>query len=171
MTPQLVIFTGLPGTGKSSVAEAVARQLRIPIFAKDWLEAVLLQNEFTPNPKTGYLGYELLTVLARRQLMLGQSVILDSVASSESIRSTWRDLAIEFGAQRRVIECICTDEDLHRRRLTSRQRGIPGWHELTWQDVQTVRDYYAAWHEPRLILDMGEPLEQNILRALAYLNE
>jgi predicted kinase len=171
VTLQLVIFAGLPGTGKSSVAEAVARQLEIPVFAKDWLEAVLLQNEFTPNPKTGYLGYELLTTLARRQLMLGQSVILDSVASSESIRACWRDMAAEFGAERQVIECVCTDEDLHRRRLVSRQRGIPGWHELTWEDVQTVKGYYVPWQEPRLILDMGLPLERNILRTLTYLNE
>ncbi len=169
MTLQLIIFTGLPGTGKSSVAEAVARRFGIPVFAKDWLEAVLLQNEFTPASKTSSLGYELLTTLARRQLMLGQSVILDSVASTESIRASWRELADEFGAQRRIIECVCADENLHRRRLVSRQRGIPGWHELTWEDVQTVRGYYVPWQEPRLILDMGDLLERNIQRALAYL--
>lgn len=37
---QFIVFTGLPGTGKSSLAEAVGRQLGIPVFAKDWLEAI-----------------------------------------------------------------------------------------------------------------------------------
>jgi hypothetical protein len=36
---QLIIFTGLPGSGKSSIAEAAARELGLPVFAKDWLEA------------------------------------------------------------------------------------------------------------------------------------
>ena len=30
---QFVVFTGLPGTGKSSTAEAVARALTIPVLA------------------------------------------------------------------------------------------------------------------------------------------
>ena len=37
-TSQLISFTGLPGAGKSSLAEAVARELGHPVFAKDWLE-------------------------------------------------------------------------------------------------------------------------------------
>ncbi len=171
MKSQLIIFKGLPGTGKSSVAEAVARRLQIPIFAKDWLEAVLLKNGFKPkaDAKTGYLGYEMLSVLARRQLMFGQSAILDSVAGPQSIRAQWRELAAEFDAGWKVIECVCADEELHRRRLLTRQRGIPGWHELTWGDVETVRGYYVPWQEPRLVLDMSALLEDNIARALEYL--
>jgi hypothetical protein len=38
---QRIPFAGLPGTGKSSVAEAVGRQPGIPVFAKDWIEATL----------------------------------------------------------------------------------------------------------------------------------
>lgn len=171
MPSQLIIFTGLPGTGKSSVAEAVARRLQVPIFAKDWLEAVLLQHNFVPaaDSKSGHLGYEILTVLARRQLMFGQSAILDSVAGSETIRAAWRGLAAEFDAGWKVVECMCADEDLHRARLLSRRRGIPGWHELTWADVEKARGYYVPWQEPRLVLDMCAALDENIAQALAYL--
>ena len=34
---QVVIFTGLPGTGKSTLAEQVARTVGAPAFAGDWL--------------------------------------------------------------------------------------------------------------------------------------
>jgi predicted kinase len=131
----------------------------------------LVQNGFQPraDTSTGRLGYELLTTLARRQLMLGQSVILDSVASTESIRARWRELCDEFGARWKVLECICTNEGLHRQRLQTRLRGIPGWHELTWADVENVKGCYAPWQEPHLILDMSAPLEENILKALTYL--
>lgn len=170
---QLVVFSGLPGAGKSEIAEAVGRELGIPVFAKDWLEAALLrcglQADGPEAQSLGYASYELLTVLAERQVCLGQSVILDSVASTESIRSQWRKLAARCGAQWRVIECICSDQVIHRQRLGLRQRGIPGWHELTWAEVERVQSYYAAWSEERLVLDALDPLADNVAAALRYL--
>jgi len=168
---KLIVFSGLPGTGKSALAEAVGRELGIPVFAKDWLEAVLLRSKLVPaetEKQLGSIGYDLLTVLAERQLILGQSVILDSVASTESIRNTWRELAKKYHADWRVIECICSDVSVHRERLEQRQRGIPGWHELKWSDVEFVRSYYAPWDEERLIIDSIDPVEQNILNILKY---
>lgn len=164
----LIVFAGLPGTGKSSLAEAVGRELGIPVFAKDWLEATLRRSGLGASEKAGYAGYELLTTLAQRQLQLGQSVILDSVASSEAVRARWRELAATHHADWRVIECVCSDEASHRARLAVRERGIPGWHELTWEDVERVKAYYAEWQDERLTIDTVSPLAENIKTVLAY---
>ena len=151
---KLIIFSGLPGTGKSTLAEAIGQNLGISVFAKDWLEATLVQCELksTKEEKSlGFAGYELLTRLAERQLMLGQSVILDSVAASRTIRVTWQQLSIQYGADCRVLECICSNERLHRSRLKGRQRNIPGWHELEWSEVERVKQYYLPWEGERLV--------------------
>ena len=164
---QFIVISGLPGTGKSSVAEAVGRALRVPVFGKDWLEATLRRSDL--QGETGYAGYELLTTLAERQLQLGQSVILDSVATFERIRAQWRRVAEAYGAEWRVVECVCSDFDLQRQRVESRRRGIPGWHELTWADVERVGGKYEPWQEERLVLDGKRPLSQNIQSAISYL--
>jgi predicted kinase len=110
-------MTGLPETGKSSIAESVGHALGVPVFAKEWLEAALRHAGLAQTPEqaqvVGYAGYELLSALAERQLRLGQSAILDSVASTESIRATWRTLASELAASWYVVECICFDVALH----------------------------------------------------------
>ena len=168
---KLIIISGLTGTGKSTLAEAAGRNLGIPVFAKDWLEATLIRSELKPTNEEkslGFAGYELLTTLAERQLMLGQSVILDSVAATRTIRNTWRKLSDQYDADWRVIECICLDESLHRSRLRDRKRNIPGWHELEWSEVERVRQYYVPWEGEHLVLDMANPLEENYLKAKAY---
>lgn len=168
---KLIIFSGLPGTGKSTLAETLGQELGIPVFAKDWLEATLVRNGLNPiveskPPKS--VGYELLTTLAERQLRLGQSVILDSVAGSQNIRNTWHQLSEQYGAHWRVIECICLDEFLHRARLQDRKRNIPGWHELEWLEVERVKRSYLPWEGERLVLDMSDALEQNLVKARKY---
>lgn len=168
---KLIVFSGLPGTGKSTLAEAVGRQLSIPVFAKDWLEATLIRSELLPsNPDKplGSAGYQLLTTLAERQLRLNQSVILDSVASTKTIRETWFRLSQQYQAKWRVIECICSDESVHRSKLAKRERHIPSWHELTWSDVETVKGYYVPWKGEHLVLDMVNQLDINLSQAITY---
>jgi predicted kinase len=168
---KLIIFSGLPGTGKSTLAEAVGKTLGIPVFAKDWLEATLLRSGIKPIHKDkslGFASYELLTVLAERQLILGQSVILDSVAATKTIRSAWYQLAEQYHANCRIIECICSDESFHRSRLKQRQRNIPGWHELEWSEVERVKQYYSPWEGEHLVLDMTHSFDENYLKAKTY---
>jgi predicted kinase len=168
---KLIVFSGLPGTGKSTLAETMGRDLGIPVFAKDWLEAALVRNGLNPIVQSDpprSVGYELLTVLAERQLMLGQSVILDSVAGSQNIRSTWCRLSEQYAADWRVIECVCSDESVHRARLKDRRRDIPGWHELEWSEVERVKQYYLPWEGERLVLDMVQAFDRNLSKARKY---
>lgn len=168
---QLIVFSGLPGSGKSSLTEDVGRTLGIPVFAADWLQAALKRSRLgdEAEKRIGFAGYELLTTLAERQLMLGQSAILDSVASIAVVREQWRTLAHTYGATWCVVECICSDERVHRRRLEDRQRHIPGWPELEWREVERVRGYFVPWTEARLIVDTLKPHPENVHSVLEYL--
>ncbi len=106
---QLVIVTGLPGTGKSTFAEYAGRLLLCPVFSKDRLEASLRRSGIGREANSGWAAYDLLTTLAENQLRLEQSTILDSVATFERIRTSWRFLASQYGAAFRVVECVCAE--------------------------------------------------------------
>ena len=92
MAARLIVMSGLPGTGKSAIAEALGRELHIPVFAKDWLEAPILRSGVIGKRELGRIGYELLGTLARRQLELSQSAVLDSVVGLPEFRRTWMEL-------------------------------------------------------------------------------
>lgn len=67
--------------------------------------------------------------MAFRQLILGQSAILDHPVEAVALRERWASMARAAGATLSVILCQCEDEALHEARFSSRTRDIPGWHE------------------------------------------
>jgi predicted kinase len=111
----------------------------------------------------------MLTTLAGSQLDHGQGAVLDTVAGRAASRTAWREVAARHGAPFVVIECACSDESLHRSRIDGRTRGIPGWYELAWDDVQRSRKKYEPWTDERLVLDAVDPASQNLDTALAYI--
>lgn len=68
-----------------------------------------------------------------------------------------------------LVECICSDEAVHRRRIVGRTRGIPGWHEVGWDHVERMRAEIAPLPADRLTVDAMEPVAGNLRRVLAYI--
>ena len=67
-----VLMTGLPGTGKSTVADAVARSLGAGVVSADPIDAALL-TAGVPN-EDGKVGYEVMKALAANELDAGRGV-------------------------------------------------------------------------------------------------
>lgn len=168
---RLILFDGLPGTGKSTLAEAAGRKLCAPVFSRDRIAGVLvksglLRDDANPNDA----AHDVMALLAERQFHLGQSAIFDGVVGTEARQARWRRLAADSGAALQVVQCVCSDGALHRARIEGRQRGIPGWHELTWAHVETVATHYQPWPGDCLIVDAVDRLEDNVRRVLSYLS-
>jgi predicted kinase len=165
----LVVMMGLPGTGKSAIAEAVARAIGAPVFSVDPLEATLNRYGITREHRSDFAAYGLAADLARSQLRLGQSAVVDAVNWIELVRAWWRDLAAEFDVRRPLIECACSDPVLHRARIEGRRRNIAGFtYEPDWRAVDEHRFEYEPCDEDRLIVDAVNPLADNIRDAIAY---
>jgi predicted kinase len=160
----LVVMAGLPGVGKSSIAQGLAGELGICKLELDRIEAPLLSQ--ISGDTLGWGGYEILTALAEDHLALGHSVILDCVTWVRSLRTRWQDLAEAHGAAFRPIEVICSDEALHRVRL--HQRVSRDLAEPPWVRVEEARRSYETWDTPRLVLDTVQPLNELVRAAAGY---
>jgi predicted kinase len=162
----LIVVGGLPGTGKSTLAAALGEELGFPVYTKDVIEASLWRSGVGSEQGSWQVAEDLLTTLAASQLAAGSGAVLDTVARKEESRATWRALAAAHGVPFVLIECVCSDEDLHRRRLDGRVRGIPGWYEVSWEDVAEAKRRWVPWTDDRLVLDAVDPADDNLRRAL-----
>jgi predicted kinase len=165
----LVVLSGLPGTGKSTIADAIARAWQMPVLAVDAIESAILRAGVARSFETGLAAYLIAETLADRYLSSGVDPVIDAVNSMDEGRDMWRGLARRHRTELRVIECLLADERIHQERLSRRDREL-ALGEPSWADVEARRTEWSSWPEPHLTLDATEPAETNIGRALAYLD-
>jgi predicted kinase len=78
----LLVVTGMPSSGKTTVAEGLASRLRLPLIAKDEIKESLYESlgadDVAASGRLGAAAYELLFVLAATMLESGVSVIVEA---------------------------------------------------------------------------------------------
>lgn len=165
---KLIIVSGIPGTGKSTLSESLSKNLSIPVFSVDPIESAIIKSGIKKSFETGYAAYLVAETLASEHLKLGSSVIIDAVSPVIESRKMWNDLASKYNAKQVIIECVL-DSKIHKKRIESRTRNIPGIPEVTWEDVENRRKEYLAWQEDRLALDTNQEKEALLKKALDYI--
>jgi len=152
----LITFGGLPGTGKTTLARELARQLGAAYLRIDTIEYAIAPAEDTPVGEAGYLvGY----AVAEENLRLGSTVVADSVNPLRITRDAWRNAAQRAGVTFVEILVVCSDRAQHRHRIETRKTDIPG--HLTWQDV--LAREFEPWDREHVVIDTaGQTVEQSL---------
>lgn len=165
----LIAMAGLPGSGKSAVANEVARTLGCAVLSVDPIEAAMWRAGIGRDQPTGLGAYVVAEDLAREQLRLGNDVVVDAVNDVEPARDQWRSLSAEFGQTLVFVEVFCSDEREHQARLASRRRQIDGFPEPTWESVVVRKGGFSDWHDDRVRVDSMRPLDELVEEVLEHL--
>ncbi|MFB9309893.1 putative kinase [Agromyces hippuratus] len=134
----LIVVNGVPGAGKTTLAGSLARELAVPLIAKDAIKEALsdAMNGSLPTSQLGAVAAENVWAIAR---MLSGTVIVESFWAAGRDDSHFRR-GFEALAAPRGVEIWChTSHDVARERFLTRDRHaahsdagrLPEWELLS----------------------------------------
>ncbi|KRB50770.1 hypothetical protein ASE04_12665 [Rhizobium sp. Root708] len=164
-----IIFGGLPGVGKSTIAQSLAARIKAVYLRVDSIEqAVRSAAVLAPGSDVGPAGYMALYRVAADNLRLGSVVVADTVNPIEITRDAFRAVAAEANTRFVEIEVVCSDPKAHRHRAETRPPTVEGLIPPTWAEIAAL--HYEPWEHPHLRIDTAvSTVEESVARIMALL--
>ncbi len=176
--PLLLVVFGLPGTGKSTLAAAMADSLGIAHLQTDALRREVYgagddrpeYNEQTYSLENRLVIYERMFDRCRELLSDGNSVVLDGRFPQASLRLRADEIAREHDAKALFVRCTCPD-DVARQRISGRLVAGGSLSETRPEffDLQRREDEADPDSLPIRKVDSTGSVPGQVMEVLAYL--
>jgi predicted kinase len=179
LSPRLIVFSGLMGTGKSTLARELSFELGLDMITSDILRKELAGlskterrwDEYNEGIYTADFTGKTYGEMFRRAediLRKGQSVILDASFSRKEERFRAMDLARKTGAEISFFRAVCSDETV-RERLRERESDTSEPSDGRWELYSRQKrdfDPFVSPLEKCGEVDTSLPVEENTVRIL-----
>ena len=180
--PALVLVSGLPGTGKSTLSRSLAERANFEVIRSDVVRKEIFAEEAAEQTGSLYTSertqriYDECRDRAHRMLLKGKRVIVDATFQHEQDRQNFLQMAIDCGARAAWLECVASPE-ITRQRIEARQGDAS---DADWSVYQLVRSRWQApsamtarYHEQvntTLFADAAAEEASGILRRLRLMD-
>src|ERR1041385_7594983 len=155
--PTIIIVTGRPAAGKSTLAKWLSQELKFPLVSKDSIREVLFDRLGWKDRKwveeLGKGSVDMMFYFAKPELAVGRSIIMDNSFYPPVSNSRFQDLEKEYNAESVQIVCNSDRETLFQR---FKSRANTGNRHPGHGDQEVLEELYAnlADNSPS-ILEIG----------------
>lgn len=160
-----MIFSGLPATGKSTLARKLASAMHWPLLCIDDVSGEVPEDagiEFWDSKVAVLLR------LTEVQLELGLSIIVDSVFMYMD-RHHAQELARKYQARFRPIHVFLSDDRAWEQRVNERYEEMDQRDAATWERIQHQRQHFREWEpDTALSIDSLDPFDRNYETVLNF---
>ena len=182
--PVLFITVGLVGTGKTVLAQALAKRLGTVVISSDVTRKQLADilptehrfAEFGAGIYTrefSRLTYDTMFAEARRYLSAGSSVILDASFIKAEERQKTKNLAQETNADFFILECTLDKNQIKQRLKRRLEEGTVS--DGRWEIFESQKKIFEPVVEVppqnHVIIDASNPVNENIEQILDKIGE
>jgi predicted kinase len=124
MQTTIIIFTGLPGTGKTTLSRLVADAVGVPLVAKDDIKEIMYNSigwsDKAFSAKLARATFEIMDYVTEQHLKNGASIILESNYSPVLASEDFQNWQKKYGCS--IVQIVCqTDVDVLAHRYFERQ--------------------------------------------------
>ena len=164
-----VLMRGFPGTGKSTIARAIAAALHAPLIDRDILRQKAV-DLFGNLPQIGRFSYELMFALVEEQLRLGLSVIVDTPLTYRTTYEQAKELARSFQTPMLVVHCQCLPE-VQRRRLEGRKGKVSEFQITSWEEWMQWKPRFENFDDGGCVIDTSNPLDDSLAKVMRTIHQ
>lgn len=157
--PTLVIVGGVPGVGKSTVAELIADRLGAERLRSDEIRKKLFDRPTYAEGETETV-YETLRDQAADRLAEGRSVVLDATFADRTHRQAVTELGASEEATVRIVRVVCEQSVIEER--IARREGIS---DADASVSRAIRDSFDPIERPHDEIDNSSPLAETRRRV------
>ncbi len=155
--PLLLVVSGLPCAGKTSVAERLAIELNLPLITKDGIKEQLFNSlgwkDRDWSRKLSQASVELLFYFAESQLAVGNSLVVESNFQPDLAAPRLLDMQRRFSALLFQVYCRADTDTLFERYKARTGTRHPGH-----ADEQYLAEFQHMLEQtPQVSMDLGCP--------------
>jgi len=153
----LIIVTGLPGTGKTTIAEALAKEVDAVVFSTDKIRKMIFEKPIYDEEDKRIVYNELFSH-AGKYLAAGKNVILDGTFYTKILRERAKEVGKSFSEEVYFVYCE-TPEELLKERIDKRKDTFS---DADYSVYLKMKKIFEEFGEDVIVVDTSNPVSTNI---------